>query len=323
MNTVHSLPFSSRLLLILTLSVADLSGSQSATAPAELPRQETQPLVHVVKVPVRLLWGYLVIVEGSIGSLQKLSFLVDTAAYPSVIDQRLARHLHLVEQPARVNLSRKTIQAHQVALPSLLIGPIRVDSLPVLTQDLSFLHKAFGFKIDGIVGLDVLRKSNFTINYRTQEVLFGPVERLTFSAPFETDLPVVTIRMGFQNRHLRLVVDTGSPDLTLFHSRLSDISGISALGTDKVTDVSGTFQRRKVGIPEVFLGEETIGAQVAFVVDDQKDDGDNFDGVLGVRGSQFWKIAFDFEHRKFRWEGPPHAANAKSKSAALTAADIP
>src|ERR1700687_222375 len=35
------------------------------------------------------------------------------------------------------------------------------------------------------------------------------------------------------------------------------------LGTEKVADVSGTFQRRRVRTSEVSLGKETIGSQIA------------------------------------------------------------
>jgi hypothetical protein len=227
---------------------------------------------------------------------------VDTGAYPSVIDQKIAHRLGLAEQPSRVTRSNKSVPTRLIVLPSLFLGPLHAESLPVLTEDLSFLQKAVSYKVDGIVGLDVLRRSSFTINYRTKEMLFGPIEDLTFSAPFETDVPVVTIRMEFQTRQLRLVVDSGGPDLMLFQSRMPDSSGFQELGSEKVTDAGGTFQRKRVRISEVYLGKETIGAQIAFVADDRKDDGDNFDGVLGVRGAQFWKIAFDFEHRRFWWE---------------------
>jgi len=245
--------------------------------------------------------GYLVIAEGAIGNIHKLNFLVDTGACPSVVDQKIARDLKLAEQPERVNLWNKSVQARQVVIPSISLGPVRVESIPVLAEDLSFLQKALGFKVHAIVGLDVLRKSSFTINYKAKEILFGAPESLAYSVPFETDTPVVTVRMGFQDRRLRMVVDSGGPDLTVFRSRVSEPTGLQALGTEAVVDAGGTFQRTKVRIPELYIGKQTVGAHTAFLVDDRKDDGDDFDGVLGVRGLQFWKVAFDFENRRFSW----------------------
>jgi Aspartyl protease len=291
---------SSCFLMILTLAHVDLGWSQATVSDRVTP--ETKSLApEVVKLPIRLYRGYLVIVEGSIGSVQKLSFLVDTGACPSVVDQKIAHDLKLAEQPERVNLWNQSVQARQVVIPSLSVGPVRVESIPVLAEDLSFLQKALGFKVHAIVGMDVLRKRSFTINYKVKEILFGVPENLAHSIPFETDTPVITVRMGFQDRRLRMVVDSGGPDLTLFRSRVSMPAGLQALGSETVADARGTFQRTKVRIPELHMGKETVGAQTAFLVDDRKDEGDDFDGVLGVRGLQFWKVAFDFENRRFSW----------------------
>ncbi|HXY50269.1 MAG TPA: retropepsin-like aspartic protease [Terriglobales bacterium] len=293
------------LLLLLTLSQANLSRSQTTSILTDHKPRQRQPLVQVpARLPVRLYRDYLVVVQGSIGNSKNLSFLVDTGACPSVVDRKIARNLRLAEQPGRVNLSNTSVETHRVILPSLLLGPLHAESLPVFAEDLSFFQKALGHKVDGIVGMDVLKKSSFTINYRTKEMLFGPVESLAFSAPFDTDTPVVTIRMGLPGRQVRMVVDSGSPDLMLFRSRGFDSTSFEALGTENVTDVSGTFQRRKIRIPEVHLGKQTIGPQIAFIADDRKDDGDDFDGVLGLRGSQFRKIAFDLENHRFCWEPP-------------------
>ncbi|HST13112.1 MAG TPA: retropepsin-like aspartic protease, partial [Terriglobales bacterium] len=168
---------------ILTAASTDL-WSQLTIAPPSPPASGSQVLVTV---PINVYRGYLVIAEGSIGNIDKLNLLVDTGASPSVIDRKIARRLNLNEQPDRVNLWSKSFQTGSVVLPSLRLGPIRAECLPVLTEDLAFLQKAIGRKVDGIVGLDVLRKSSFTINYRAKEMLFGPVERLPFSAAFETD----------------------------------------------------------------------------------------------------------------------------------------
>jgi hypothetical protein len=141
------------------------------------------------------------------------------------------------------------VETQLVVLPSLLLGPVHAESLLVLAQDLSFFQKVLGHKVDWIVGLDFLRKASFTINYRTKEMLFGPVDSLTFSAPFDTNIPVVTIRMRFQNRQLRLVVDTGGPDLMLFQTRVPETAALQELGSEDLADVSGTSQRRRCGFP--------------------------------------------------------------------------
>jgi len=291
------------LLLTATTSLVELGWARAPSASKDRGKREAESPSHVsVKLPVRLYGGYLVIAEGAIGNIHKLNFLVDTGACPSVVDQKIAHALKLAEQPERVNLWNKSVQARQVVLPSLILGPVRVESIPVLTEDLSFLQKALGFKVHAIVGMDVLRKSSFTINYKAKEILFGVPESLTYSAPFETDTPVITVRIGFQHRRLRMVVDSGGPDLTLFRSRVSEPIGLQALGTETVADAGGTFQRTKVWIPELHIGKQTVGPQTAFLVDDRKDEGDDFDGVLGIRGLQFGKVVFDFENRIFSWE---------------------
>jgi len=37
-------------------------------------------------------------------------------------------------------------------------------------------------------------------------------------------------------------------------------------------------------------------------VNDHKDAGDDFDGVLGMKAPQQSKVAFDFERRRFSWD---------------------
>jgi len=283
--------------VILVLIAADRAFPQTTTyVPINSHAAVTTTL------PFRLYWGYLVIVEGSIGDRRKLAFLVDTGANPSAVDQKIARSLRLAEQPARVNLSNTSVQTPIAVLPSLRVGPLYVESLPVLTEDLSFYQKALGQEVDAIVGMDVLRKSSFSINYKAKEMLFGPIGTLQFAAPFDTELPVVTIQMELQARQVRVVIDTGTPDLMLLKSHMSGLAGFRTLGTEEVSDVSGSFRRTKVQIPDVYLGQARIGQQVAFVVADRKDEGDYFDGVLGFRGTHFRKIAFDFEHHRFSWE---------------------
>jgi Aspartyl protease len=254
------------------------------------------------KLKFELHQGYLVIVKGTLSAGIEGNFLLDTGAYPSVLDREIAVNLGLAEKPARVNLSQKTVRAQVVVLPLLMLGPLRVTGLPVLTEDMTFLSKAVGQRVDGIVGLDVFRKFSFRVDYAKKEIEFGAVDGFASCAVFETVAPLVSVGMKSQGRRFRVVIDTGGPDLMFFASRISGAVQFKEMGSEEARDSGGTFRRRKVMLADVHLGEETIGTQTGYVVEDKKDNGDNFDAVLGMRGSHFRRIAFDFERRRFCWD---------------------
>jgi predicted aspartyl protease len=287
--------------LLISLLAADPGWSQSV-ASAGLPGKATRPPGIAITLPLHLYRGYLVVVEGSIGSLHKRNLLVDTGANPSVLDQRIAHELALVERAATVNLSNQRLQTKSAVLPSLQLGPIHVESVPVLAQDLSFLEKAMGCRVDALIGLDILGKTSFRIDYRSNQILFGPIEDARFSVPFESGPPFVTVRMELQNRDVHLLIDTGGPGLTLFRGALHDLNGLENLGSNTGINLGGQFQRKRVRVSKIALGQEKLNPQTVFIVDDQPDSGRDFDGLLGPRALQFREIGFDFEHQRWVWQ---------------------
>ena len=154
-------------------------------------------------------------------------------------------------------------------------------------------EKTLGRRIDAVVGLDVLCKTSFSINYRTKRLRFGPMERTRSMVSFETGASFVTVEARLRDRTVRLLVDTGASALMLFQSRLNNpiSTCLSAGWLANAMNVGGDFQRQAILIPDMHLGKENLGPQRGFVVADQRDDGRDFDGVLSVRGLTWKKSA--------------------------------
>jgi predicted aspartyl protease len=257
----------------------------------------------VIELPIQLCRDYLVVVEGSIGTLEKLTFIIDTGTYPSIVDQRIATALGLSEREGKAVLVGQGVQARLATLSLVEVGPTRVERVPVLVQDLSSLEKTLGRRIDAIVGLDVLGKNSFSINYKTKRLRFGPVERSRSTVSFETGQPLVTVEARLHGRPVRLLVDTGAAALLLFQSRLKDPISLPAGKTARASNVGGgDFQLQSLLIPDMRMGKEELGPQTGFVVAGQRDERQNFDGLLSMRGLHLEEIAFDFENRRISWK---------------------
>jgi hypothetical protein len=277
-------------LLAQSDSVATLTGKQPVLNP-------------VNELPIQLCRDYLVVVEGLIGTLEKLTFIVDTGTYPSIIDQRIATALGLSEREGKAVLVGQSVQAKLATVPFVGVGPVRVELVPVLVQDLSSLQKTLGLRVDAIIGLDVLGKNSFSINYKTKKLRFGPMGRSRSTVSFETGQPLITVDAQLRDRRVRLLVDTGAAALLLFQSQLKDpISPLTRKAARANNVGGGDFQLQPVLIPDMRMGKEELGPQTGFVVAGQRDEEQNFDGLLSMRGLHLEEIGFDFENRRIGWK---------------------
>jgi len=258
--------------------------------------------VHENQVSFDLCGGYLVLVQGSLGKLQKRNFIIDTGTNPSVLDERVARRLGLSGRKEKLRLVNREIDTTTVLIPSVRLGPLARESMPMVVQDLSFLQRKLGLRIDALVGLDILGNSSFEIDYLNRRISFGSTTPVSGSVPFETDAPLITVEMMIENQPFRLVVDTGASGLILFDKRAA-----KKLRTWQVTaeasswNMSGQFSMQSIQISRTQLGNSALGGLRAYLTGDQSQ-GLEFDGLLGVSVLHAAQISFDFEHRLFTWQ---------------------
>lgn len=254
------------------------------------------------QIPFKLYHGYTVVAQGSIGKLGKLNFLIDTGAVPSVIDERVARRLRLAGKAESLSVFSQSVEARRVVVPELQLGPVRAETLPVLVRDLSFIEEGMGVRVDAMIGLDVLEKECFTIDYETKELIFGAHDAFESNAALVPGPGYVAVQMLVGGRPVYLVVDTGAKDLILFEARVRGrLPGARVVGTKASTNMSGEVTLKKVQLPEARLGTINLGALDALLLDSPGRGNLGFDGLLGVRSLGLTRLAFDFERQTISW----------------------
>jgi predicted aspartyl protease len=279
------------LLLLFSVNAAAAKSGQGLAYTAAIGLQRAT-------VSFRLYRGYLIVVTGSLGGMKNQRLLIDTGGAPSVVDVRAARKLGLNGIAGSLALLNGKVAAEQSVLSDVEVGPIRAESVLVMVRNLSFLDEALGEHIDAVLGLDVMARSSFRIDYHFRKIVFGPVTPAEIAVPFESGPPFVTVNMRINDLPVRLLVDTGASSLTLFASRIGGAADTSAIPqVKKATSFAGDFTMRGLVVRQASLGGKELAPLQAFLAEDRKDDGRGFDGLLSVAALRFRQVAFDFEDR--------------------------
>src|SRR5262249_43515313 len=139
-------------------------------------------------------------------------------------------------------------------------------------------------KVDAIIGLDLLKQSNFTIDFDAKKIIFHPrrqnEEAFTASEPASE---CVVLESRVQGQLVRLIVDTGFSGLLLYRERiLKRIPTLRMAGNSNSVLIGERLPAKQVLIPDIVLGSENEALSVLLVNSPPPDALPGIDGIVGV-----------------------------------------
>ena len=263
--------------------------------PRNLSHHSDRSIPHA-SIPVKVYRGFLVVAEGQFGGeLTRRNFIIDTGTSPSILNIGVAHHLGLPLTQAKLSAIGRESETFAATVPEIRLGPIQAMSVPVLVTDLSSVERDLNLPIAGILGMDVLGKSSFRLDYGNQLIEFGEVAPAGIPVNLSTraDLPIAEIKVG--GKLLHLLVDTGSDRLVFFGARsAAELSPSTANSLLQGKSVASAVPVRVAASLEFELSGQRYRQNAYFVPDSEEP---LFDGLLSVRSLGFRFLALDASRR--------------------------
>jgi predicted aspartyl protease len=277
-----------------------------------------------VWLPAKVYRGYVLVVEGTIGGVPHQKLLIDTAAYPSVIDQDLGRKLHLSSTSDELRVVGQTLKSEAAVVPAVQVGPIEARNVTVQVQDLHAIEKKLGTHIDALIGLDVLGQSNFRIDYEQRQIVFGAVGVMQSSAPLKQIDHMTYVDTQLNGQVAHLLVGSAASNITVFGNVASKMR-VGATKQLESTNLGGNVTLRQVHLDRIAVGSVELGPREIQVSESENLKSLPVDGLLSTGTLGFGQVAFDFEHQIFSWEmaGKTHNQSTALRQAHNTNTGLP
>jgi len=242
------------------------------------------------EVPFELRNGYLVVVQGSLpGVDRKVNLLIDTGTTDTFVDRKLAKRAGLRELPdlrIRSAAFGRDLKVKRVVVRDLQLGS-RVISRSCLAADLPLNN------IDVVIGLDILGRSSFTIDYENSKLVFEDQPVAGPKVPFRNEEGLLIVPVSMSGETIRLAIDTGAHLTAVYAGAVKSLDK-RALDEKlvKVAHSAGTASGRQITLPTVQLGATELD-RLPIVLLQAKKPG-SVDGFLGTASLGLARLHLDF-----------------------------
>jgi predicted aspartyl protease len=253
------------------------------------------------EVPFELVSGYLVVVDGAIGPLHSLKFVLDTGATHSAISRKVADQLGLRRVTGKVFNIDRTVKTEWTAMPEMELGPLRRSQVPVMVTDLDYF-KSTGTHVDAVIGLDLLRQKSFSIDFATKKIRFGQMEAGRHSIPMVSDDIALRVEAEVNGRPIHMILDSGAPGPMMYEERLENRAvDYKIEEEDYGNRINGVLRVTRARVRRLQLGGRDIDHTLFLTHSPAKGELDGVDGFLGLTALKARRINFDFVTNTLSW----------------------
>jgi len=252
-------------------------------------------------IPFQLEHGFLVLVEGRIGALAHLRFLLDTGATDTWLDRRIGEKLSLPRYGAKTFNFDHYVRVERASVPELQLGSLLVRNNRVIVGDLKQFSE-FAADVDGIVGMDLLRATqSMRIDYSHGLVTFKTSSTRETASQDATN--ALTVQLSAQGQPLCLIIDTGISGLLLYKDRLHKRLPKLKLTSSTIGVQRGRLRGESALLTGIRLGRDEVKASVFLIPGEPDSLPADVDGFVGTDALKAKTIELNFASKRVRiWQ---------------------
>jgi predicted aspartyl protease len=251
--------------------------------------------------PFKLRSGFLIVVEGRIGTVRNLKFALDTGVTRSIVDRKIADKFSLIRHPRAIFAFDRVVGAEAATFPEVQFGAIQVANVPMLIANLVDFS-TFANDVDAIIGSDFLRLGTFTIDYDAKKMLFRSIDSLEAADAGKSNPGLLIVELWVQGQQLRFLVDSGFPDILLFEDRLRKRAPQVRVEHEMNRFCIGDrLHAKRAILPKTCLGAREKAVAVLMVEGPPDNVLPGIIGLLGIASLKAHRIVFNYASNRLAW----------------------